>query len=492
LLHRAGTLLAAIGCLAGATAAAAPLDVDVIPAWDGWSRPGRITEVEVRLGSRERESAQITVAADGDVVHAVVNLESGQPASLFIPVRAAELIAVEAGREGRAGRGPERRESRLAWSESPLLAWVASAPMPRSLAGYHAVAFDPGTLPHTAAAYSSIDALVIERRTLASLGQDQLAALLSFVAGCGRAILVSASPADDGLLRTAVGCGGRSFAAVASGSEVAGQLERILATPVAAPPAATTLAAINGPDLGAWYLAVTLLALCGAATVLAGIFATSIAVAVLVPALAALGVLGFVQSRPAGTQLTVWAETGPDDRLAQYRGLQQASVHRRGKVTIPVLAELSRPQSCRAVERIAWSWDATARRFSSVQFEGRLFASAALCYAGEFPVARSATVRGASSGPVALSNTGASAWPAGTLAWNGKLFPVAALGPGRDLVIVPGGGLQPANGGERAALARTPFDSQAILWPLDLRRVANAPVRSQAWLLLRVAPAAQG
>jgi hypothetical protein len=458
----------------------------VIPAWDGWSRPGRITEVEVRLRSAQRRSVALRVSSGRETVRAELALEPGQPSITFIPLRAAEAVTADTGREG------ETREIRLALSESPLLAWVVPAGEAEPFAGFHGVTFDPAKLPHTPSAYSSIDALVIDRRLLPSLAQDQFAALLSYVAGCGRTVLVGASSADVGLFRTAVGCGGRSFAAVDSARDVGAELERMLAAMAEGPPDAVSLSGIDGPDLRAWYLVVTLLAVCAAVVILAGIFTSSLAAAVLVPALLAAGSFGFMQTRSPEGRLTVWAESGAHEHLAQYRGLQRVIALGRGRFEVPVLAALARPQSCRADDRVLWSWNAATRRFSSAEFQGRLFSSAALCYAGEFPVARSADVRALEGGRIALGNTGASMSPAGALAWNGRLFPVGELRPGEEIVVAPEGGTHTQGGPQGMALARTPLDAQAILWPLDLRRVTDAPSQSQAWLLLRVGPPGPG
>jgi hypothetical protein len=107
-------------------------------------------------------------------------------------------------------------------------------------------------------------------------------------------------------------------------------------------------------------------------------------------------------------------------------------------------------------------------------------------------VARSAVARPAADGGIALANTGASTSPAGVLAWNGKLHSVAALRPGEEAELAPEAGSPARGGAQGMALTRTPLDSQAILWPLDLKLVPDAPPQSQAWLLLRVGTAGRG
>jgi hypothetical protein len=476
--------------LAGAAQAADPLDVEVIPAWDGWSRPGRLTEVEVRLRSRRSEAVDVVLAANGDRVRTRLALDAGQASVNHIPLRAAETVTTAVRRNGKARAS---LESRLSLSESPLLAWVAPLPVAGPIAGFHAVVVEPTELPRTAAAYSSIDALVIDRRMMSSLGQQQLAALLSYVAGCGRTIVVSpASPADEGLFRAAVGCGGRGFATVTSAGDVASSLATILAVPVATPLEALSLATVSGPDLGAWYTVTALLAICAAAIVIGGVFTSSLAAAIAVPALLATAVLWFVQAHAPQSRLTVWAEAGVAERVAQYDGLLQTSLLRRGSARIPVPDTLARPQTCHDDDRASWQWDAAERRFSAVQVDGRLFGRASLCFAGEFPVARAAEMRLAADGRMALGNAGGSSLPPGVLAWRGGLLPFAALQPAAEITLDPGNVARATNGAQGLALSRTAPDAQSILWPLDLGRVRHAPAQSQAWLLMRIGSSEQG
>jgi hypothetical protein len=355
------------------------------------------------------------------------------------------------------------------------------------------VAIEPEQLPRTAAAYSSIDALVIDRRLMSSLDQQQLSALLSHVAGCGRTIVVSpASPADEGLFRAAVGCGGRAFATVTSAGEVASSLAAIVAFPTTTPLAAPSLGTVMGPDLRVWYAVTGLLAVCAAAIVIGAVFTSSLAAAIALPALLAAASLWFVHARAPQSRLTVWAEAGVGERVAQYQGLFQTSELRRGSIRIPVPDTLARPQACHDTDRATWEWDAVARRFPAVKVEGRLFGRASLCFAGEFPVARAADVRLAGDGRMALGNVGGSSLPAGVLAWHGGLLPFAALQPAERITLDPGNAAAATSGAQGLALSRTPFDAQSILWPLDLGRVQHAPAQSQAWLLMRIGSSEQG
>jgi hypothetical protein len=442
-----------------------------------------VTEVELRVQAQERVGAEATITADGQVVRSTMQLAPGQQARLVVPVQATERITAAV---APAGMEQERREIGLSLSEAPLLAWVATAAPAQSTAGFHVIEFDAGALPENAAAYSSIDALVIDRTLVGALTERQLAALLSFMGNCGRTVLIGSTPSAAGLLQGAVGCGGRNFAEATSTDSALASLSRLLDSTEAELPRATALATLGGHQLETWYLAVAVLAVGMAAVALAGIFSTLLATAVVVPALATAAGLWFMQSRPFDAQLLVWAETRSDDRLAQYRGLQRATSSRRGDVDVPVLAVLAEPQACGVGRPSAWSWDAQGHRYTGARFAGRLFATAALCYSGSFPVTRDAVARTSAAGRVDLRNPGPAAWPPGTLVREGRVHSIPTLAPGATLALTGERSEQPATVVERHAIARTPFDRLAILWPLDLQSVDQAPPGAQAWLLLQV------
>jgi hypothetical protein len=463
---------------------AAPPGLEAIPAWGGWSRPGRTSELDIRVASERRESASITVRSASSTIRATVDLAPGQVVRLAVPVGAEESITIAAERAGRKGAATDVRFS---LSESPLLAWVAKTPPPATVAGFHAVAIAPAQMPAGSAAYSSIDALVIERDVLASMSQVQLAGLLSYLAGCGPTVLVSAAAEDEALLRSAVGCGERKFAVVRTAAEAGERLAGLVAQAVDLAPEASSLAAAFPPDLTEWHRVAAILAVCAAAVVVLGILTSSLAAAVTLSALLAGGTVALMQTRPVEPRLTVWAESDSGERVARYRALHRATITRRGGVDVPVLGELARPQACGRVRPTEWRWDPATGGFVTASFAGRLFAPAALCYAGEFPVARAAVASESEDGRLALTNSGASGWPNGRLMWNGRLVAVPALDAGERIDVDLANGLPASGGAEALAIVRSTADRPSLLWPLDLSRVADAPSGTQAWLLLRAA-----
>jgi hypothetical protein len=221
--------------------------------------------------------------------------------------------------------------------------------------------------------------------------------------------------------------------------------------------------------------------------VLGAVFLPTLAAQGAIAAAAAIGAAWFVQSRPVESQLLVWAEAGPGDRLAQYRALLRSTLARRGDTELPFPAELAAPRPCRDLPGATWAWSADDRRYESIAVQGRLFERVSLCFGGNFPIARAAQWRDAGDGRIAVRIEGATNWPAGTLSWQGALMPLPAVAPGAEFIAAPEVASGPASAADRQALARTPPGAVTILWPLDLGPVQRATDRSQGWLLLTAA-----
>jgi len=478
------TTLALAAALAAPAAGA--LELTATPAWQGWSRPGRTTEIELRVAGSG--NVTITVVADRHRATAATAPEPGRPTRMRLPVEAAPVVEVAA---AASAGGAARVSVPLALAESPLLAVVTAAADVHTPAGFQPVAMVAGDLPASAAAYGSIDALLIDATALAALDTQQWTALLGYVGNCGRMVLIGATDEAARLYATAAGCGGRAFAAVATAAEAPDALAGLLRRAVASPPAAAGLAVIARDDLGQWHAVVGAALAAAALLVLGTIFLPSLAAQAVLAAAAAIGAGWFVQSRPVESQLLVWAEAGPGDRLAQYRALLRSTLARRGDTELPIPAELAAPRPCRELQGATWAWSAEDLRYGAVSVQGRLFEQVSLCFGGNFPVARAAQWRAAGEGRIAVRNDGASNWPAGTLSWAGTLVPMPGVAPGAEFLADADAATGPTSAPGRQALARTLPGSVTILWPLDLGPVQHASDRSQGWLLVTAAADAQ-
>src|SRR5574337_353610 len=483
-LRRALLLGAAICCVAHA-AAAPRLELTVSAPWKGWSRPGRTTEVDVRINADSATHASVELAAEKLSVRAELDLQPGRAVRLQILVPAAERIEVRAAAPGAAA---VQREIDIALSESPLLGLALAGSEVVDLAGFHAVALGADDLPRHAPAYASIDALVVDAATLRQLDQRQLAALLAHAAGCGRIVVVGADAPLRRLLDGMGGCGGRALMAAGSLAETRALLERSLADSLPAPIDAAAIGAPARPSPLLWRQVAVAVAACLAAIALAIVFASSLSALLATSALATVAVVGWLHAIDPPSQLVVWSEGDAGARVARYQAWHRIQGVARTRIRVaipPQLADSAQP--CDAGVAMRLDEDPVVQRATFAEFETRLFRQVRLCYAGSFPINRAPEVANRADGGLDVRNAGTSAWPSGRLLARGAVDALPALAAGAQTSIDSGARLPADEDVTRAAAARMAPDTATALWPLDLGGVAGAPAASQGWLAVSAA-----
>ena len=471
----------------GGLAHAAPqpaIDVVAAPAWKGWSRPGRTTEIDVRLNADSATRATLDLVAGRQTVHTDFDLQPGRGLRLQMPVSAAATIVLSAG----PAAGPQqRRELGIAQSESPLLGVGLASGEQVTLEGFHSIALAADDLPRNAAAYSSIDALIVDAATLGALDQRQLSALLEHAAGCGRVVVLNTDPRLRRVLEGARGCGGQALMSAASPAAAKEMLEASLAASQPAPMAPGALAELARPDRAVWNQVAVALAVYLAVAALAIMFFSSFALTLLVPVLACLAFVALLQVLPAPSQLVVWSEGesgAPQARYAAWQRFQGVARERRRVPMPPQLASSAQP--CGTGPALAFDFDARSARMTSVEFDTRLFRQVALCYSGTFPMSRALAIEKHAAGVQEVRNAGTKALPAGVLLAAGRVHHLPALDPGARVTLVAQSGKPPRSAALRTAAARAPADGVAALWELELGGVASVPADSKGWLLVSV------
>ena len=469
--------------LCGAAVADAATQVDLTPAWSGWSRPGRVTEIAVRTRTDATTTGVVEITSGAQSLHATLELAAGDSRrfEVTVPASAGLEAVIEL-----VGLPSERRAIALSLSEAPLLGVALAEGGAAVLPGFHAVTVGAQDLPRNSAAYASVDAVAIDGATLRALEPGQLVALIGHAAACGRLALVGPAPDAQRLLEGSAGCGARMLVSANSPQVALERLAATLANPATTPASAADLSALLRPEVRAWPRMVAALAAVFGIISLALLLTSSTRVLLLVPLLATLAVGLLLRADEPRMRLVVWAEAAPAVRVAQYRAWQQVAGTARGALGVPVLAGLGQPQACDLQRPVRFEIDAARGRPVQALFAGRLFDSVAVCYSGNFPVMRAVRVTPRPGGAVEIRNDGAQAWPAGTFVAAGAVQPLPALGPGTTVTLQASGGRPPQDDAQRAALARTPYDGSAVLWPLALDTVPDAPAASAAWLLVPI------
>lgn len=482
-------LLLGIALAGMAHAAASPrIELTATPAWAGWSRPGRATEIDIRLATDAATRVTLDLVAGRQTVRADLELQPGRVLRLHVPVAAAQTVALSAGLPGAA---PVRVEVGVSQSESPLLGVAVAdtaAARAEGIAGFHTVALSADDLPRNASAYAGMDALLIDAATLVALDERQLGALLAHAAGCGRIAVVNTDERVRRLLGGAAGCGGRALINADSLAAARARLGESMAMGLpgtVSPTALAGLAGLAAPDHAVWDRVAVALAVYFAAVLLVLMFSAAMPALVLASALAAVAVWALLQAGPPASQLVVWSEGDSGAAVARYQAVQRVPGQARERVRLalpPLLASAVQP--CDATQALRLDFDTRLGQAGFAEFDSRLFGQTALCYSGSFPMARAVATQARADGSREVTNAGGKAWPPGRLLAAGRVHDLPALGPGERLSLAPQAGTPARDAVARMALARTPPEGAAALWPLDLAGVAALPANATGWLLV--------
>lgn len=464
----------------------AQIELAVTPAWKGWSRPGRATELDIRLTTDSVTRTTLEVVAGRQSVHIGVDLQPGRVMRLHLPVGSAGTVTVSAGPQHGT---PGRRDIAIAQSESPLLGVGLVTDERVQLDGFHTLALAADDLPRHASAYASIDALILDTPTLSALDQRQLGALLGHAAACGRIVVLNTDARVRQLLDGAGGCAGQALMSAVSLTQAKQMLNASLAANSAPPMSLGSIGPLAPADHRVWSWVAVLVAAYFAAAALAVVFFSSLPVLLAIPVLASMAVLALLHATPSSSQLVVWSEGESGAALARYQAWQRFAGLVRERIRVPIPAQLaSAVQPCDAAQAMRFEFDAGRAQVLSAEFETRLFRQVSLCYSGSFPITRAITAQPRADGLRDVQNAGTTAWPAGVLLAGGRVHDLPALGPGARSPLGANPGKPLRDAVLRTALARTPPDGVAALWALELGGVAGLPIDSTGWLLVSLPP----
>ncbi len=479
-------LLVGAAICGSAHAVAAPrLELTVSAPWKGWSRPGRTTEIDLRVRTDSATRASVDVAAGRLAVRAELDLEPGRMVRLQIPVPAVERIEVSATAPGAAR---VHSEIGIAPSESPQLGVALAGGETIGLPGFHALALAADDLPRHASAYAGIDALVVDATTLGQLDQRQLAALLTHAARCGRIVVLGAEAPTRRVLEGMGGCGGRALVDAGSLADARTMLERSLGESLPAPITPAAIGAPARPASWVWNWAAAVLASCLAAIALTILFFPSLPALLAVSALATGAIVAWLHAIDSRSQLVVWSEGDAGAKVAHYQAWQTIQGVARTRIRLavpPQLAESAQP--CDPAVAMRFDYDLAQSRATAAEFETRLFDRVSLCYTGSFAIGRTPQIKALADGRLQVRNAGASAWPPGRLLVPGRVEDLAALSAGAVVTIDRRAGKPIDDDLARAAATRMAPDTAIALWALDLGGVAGAPAASKGWLAVSAA-----
>lgn len=493
-------LLIAAGWVATSDASAASLDVDA--AWSGLARPGRSTELRIRVSSPAPGTATLHVEAGRIVIETTVAVQPGSTAQLSLPIPATDDVRVDATLPGRARL---HRELALRLTEEPLIALSAgsSADLPEGLA---LAQVDASGFPSDAEAYEAVDAVAIDDATLAHLDAAQLRALVGFIERCGPTLAVGMPQGAAALLRADAGCGGRALVLLPDTQAMATAVEAALGAAPSAEPSAASLRTLLPSDSRTWPLVVAALAVYFGGAVLLTRFARRNAILVgyaLASTVVAATAGRFAVTKP---QIAIWAESDSADRWGRYTGLAELVGSGRAVRSLALPALLEGAEPCADIDPAAgteragadsglsdessgaaaalWRWDARRARYASVTFHQTLLGADVVCWHGSFPLARAASLDSRPDRALAVTNRGGAAWPPGIAVRAGARYLLPPIAPRATEVLAPTRAKGPDSPAAELAVLRAD-GAGALLWPLELPPLGFDADSVRAYLLLQ-------
>ena len=211
------------------------LQIEITPAWNGYYRPGKSTEISVRLISQG--SGAVTIEA-GKLLQ-TIELEAGIPKSAGFPLlpdnSGAALLHAE--RPDDARMSIEKSVS-LTASKIPTIALVTEGLtiQDRQVIAqqlHHAdkdnfLSISALTLPRFDPGYESVDAIIIHYLGLKNLDEQQLQALSQYLEKCGKTIALEFPETVYSKLKTIAGCNGDFLVTAPSPFEFSDQVKNLI------------------------------------------------------------------------------------------------------------------------------------------------------------------------------------------------------------------------------------------------------------------------
>jgi hypothetical protein len=475
----------AIAILAGALTAASAqprIDVAAAAAFGGWSRPQRMTEVDVRVSAGVATQATLELAGRREKVRVPVHLEPGRPLRLHVPAHGGEAMTVTLLADGAV---LARTDVSLARSESPLLVVGVEGDADAAFEGFHGVKVDADALPRNASAYASADALLLDGATLGALDERQATALATYAAGCGRLVLIGMDVPRRRALDAAAGCSGRTVMHAESVARARQLLRASLASALPEPMSTAGASGLLPDGSSTWQRVMVLVVAYFVAAAVALALATSQAVALAVApvaALAALAALHFIEASP---KLVVWSEADSGARIARYEAWQAFPGAVRGRTHAATVARLGSARPCNADAPVVLDFGADSGLVTGAAFDARLFRVALLCYSGVLASDRTIRLERRGDGALRVHNAGRVGVPGSLLVDDGRVRDVPALAAGASATLADAPG-EAASRLPRAVLARARNVRTSMVWPLDETASAALPAGASGWLLLAI------
>ncbi|MCB1914444.1 MAG: hypothetical protein KDG52_01805 [Rhodocyclaceae bacterium] len=470
-------------------AAPEPLSLRASLAWGGVARADAPNELRIELLSAVAGQAEIALDDHRPPLHVRVALAPDRGERVVVPVRPDPYrpLAVTV----RIGDEPPRRLEipvRPRADHAVVADVRARGPASAGIATIHPPL---SALPETAAAYATIDALILDGEALDAMGGPRRAALGGHLAACGRVAAVAVDPALAAGLRANAGCAGRFLAIVSAPSELDAALAGLVARQAPSGPSTSALSALGASTPAAQddpvlpvvaFAFVYLLA----APLLVRRTSSPLALLSIPLGATALAVVAW-SGTPPRMSVTSWSEAYSGDRTARTFALMQFEGRGRTDALAPLPGAFGQPTIDADAGALALIYRDDRPGVAYLTAPTRLFSRQRLHLAPSSGSALPLTI--SLEGPVpTVRNHGSDPSPAALLGWRGRRYSVPPLPPGASWqAAAEAEAWHVDDAAERALRSASVVGPPALLLPFTPASMAELPeqVEHTGWLLIR-------
>ncbi len=461
--------------------------MQIVPAWNGYLKPEKASEIVIFLSSKNSET--ITVESGRFSIEQTVT--ANEPAVIHMPILAGsgDSLTVRAFAENRDETLNEQTISLLPSSFTGIalvsngLSFAERNTLAR-IAGngeVKLISIDGQSLPRFGIAYQTIDVIVMHYDGLRALSREQIDAFTGFIAQCGAMVALQWPAQLFAELKDSAGCAGQ-FIHPASSIEEAGNHLRDLVKQTPHPlPLPRKLAMLKQPIAPA-RPALTAFAFCATYLLILGIVALvnkSTLIFFAVPLIMTFGAILLWFKQQASTSLVSWIDMDNGHNVARYQAV--FAIHGAGKdwksLSLPLVAALSADNG-----RLTYHLSDGAYRHVDTKLRLSLLSRHEWSWRGATRLTPPLSIEMEPQTPL-VTNVGGSATPAGFLLWRSQLYRLPALTGGQTW-RPQSSPAQPIKDKLAAMLKEygTPYKA-AVVVPFSKKLMPFA-VDHQGWLLL--------
>ena len=414
------------------------LHIEVTPAWNGYYRLGKSTEIGVRLISQG--SGPVAIKA-GKLLQ-TIELEGGVPKSAGFPVLPdnSGTVSLHIDRQDDPGSPIEKSVS-LTASKVPNIALVTEGLtiQDRQVITQQLHHIDKDnffsitalTLPRYDPGYEAVDTIIIHYPGLKNLDEQQIQALSRYLTNCGKMIALEFPETIYSKLKKIAGCNGDFLASASTPFEFSDQIKNLInLTPDSLPELSTLSATIPEPSISGPYT--LLLGFCFGyllVVIMAAVLNKHKYALFILPLLATVITIAiWYRQQPEG-YLVSWVQMDSQDTSARYSAF--LTMHGTGRwletIILPISAALSEAASISG-QTLHFNGQHPDVITANMQFS--LLSSTEWYWQSSLEIDAPIKLKIENQQPI-VTNTSQQTLQAGLLKWNGEIYPLPALQSGQ-------------------------------------------------------------